>query len=266
MMLSDIAKLKMLSLLVFALPMAVARANFVETFSNGSDDGDWHLTDNPDRLLQIEASGGNPGAYLHGQVFTPVPVWYVPPGTSNTHFLGNYYAQHVGGISFDLNIFSGTQAPNRAITIDLLSTLGTGDLSQGLEAYKVGANISTLPVGWKQYSFSLDASSTSIPPGWVLLRGDGSPGTDADWRRLMEDVETIGFELGKPGYAYPALNGWDLGLDNVRIGEHVPESGPGVVFPVTMMLLVLLRHVAPARLAVLCRSTADCRRSAPLAA
>ncbi len=56
-------KRKLLVPLALALSMAIARAHFVETFSNGSDDGDWHLTDNPDRLLQIEASGGNPGAY-----------------------------------------------------------------------------------------------------------------------------------------------------------------------------------------------------------
>lgn len=49
--------------------------------------------------------------------------------------------------------------------LDLLSTRGTGDFSQGLEAYKIGANISTLPIGWKRYFFSLDATSTSIPPG-----------------------------------------------------------------------------------------------------
>lgn len=73
------------------------------------------MTDHPDRRLQIEGSGGNPAAYLHGQVFTSVPVWYVPLGTSPTHFLGNYYAQQIGGISFDLNIFSGTEAPNRAV-------------------------------------------------------------------------------------------------------------------------------------------------------
>lgn len=73
------------------------------------------MTDHPDRRLQIEGSGGNPAAYLHGQVFTSVPVWYVPLGTSPTHFLGNYYAQQIGGISLDLNIFSGTEAPNRAV-------------------------------------------------------------------------------------------------------------------------------------------------------
>ena len=251
MVFSSVGKLKVLVPFALALSIAIARADFVETFSNGSDDGDWHLTNNPDRLLQIEASGGNPGAYLHGQVFTPVPVWYVPLGTSPTHFLGNYYAQQVGGFSFDLNIFSGTQAPNRAVTLDLLTTLGTGDFSQGLEAYKIGANISTLPVGWKQYFFSLDATSTSIPPGWVVLRGNGSPGTDADWRRLMQDVETIGFELGKPGFAYPALNGWALGLDNVRISQHIPESGPGVMFPATVLLLVLLQRMMPSRVVVL---------------
>ena len=251
MMFSHVAKLKLLVPFALTLSIAIARANFVETFSNGSDDGDWHLTNNPDRLLQIEPSGGNPGAYLHGQVFTPVPVWYVPLGTSPTHFLGNYDAQHVGAIRFDLNIFSGTQAPDRAVTLDLQSTLGTGDFSQGLEAYKIGANISTLPVGWKQYFFSLDATSTSIPPGWVVLRGDGSPGTDADWQRLMQDVETIGFELGKPGFAYPALNGWDLGLDNVRIGQRIPESGPGVMFPGTLLFIVLLQRIVSSRVVVL---------------
>src|SRR5438105_8393351 len=243
-------KMVALAALILTLSFTIASAGFIETFSNGSDDGNWHLTDNPDRLLQIEPGGGNPGAYLHGQVFTPVPVWYVPLETSPTHFLGNYSAQHIGRIGFDLDIFSGTQAPNRAVTLDLLTTLGTGDFSQGLEAYRIGRDISTLPVGWRTYSFALPATSSSIPPGWVLLHGDGTPGTDADWRRLMEDVETIGFELGKPRFAYPALNGWDLGLDNVRITQRVPESEPGVMFPLTIMSLVLLRLAVPSRIAL----------------
>jgi len=127
---SNIRKLQVV--VAFALPLAIAQADFIETFSNGSDDGNWHLTENPDRLLQIEANGGNPGAYLHGQVFTPVPTWYVPVATSSTHFLGNYYAQHVGQISFDLDIFSGTQAPNRAVTLDLRTTPGTGRSQPGV--------------------------------------------------------------------------------------------------------------------------------------
>lgn len=224
---------------ILSFSAAVARADFIETFSNRSNDGNWHLTNNPDRLLVIEPTGGDPGAFLHGQVFTPVPAWYVPLGTSPTHFLGDYQAQHVKGISFSLDIFTGTQAPNRAVTLDVATTLGTGDFANGLEAYKIGTDISNLPVGWKTYSFSLAANSTSIPPGWVLLRGDGTPGTNTDWQRLMQDVETIGLELGKPGFAYPALNGWDLGLDNVRIAQHVPEPDPGIIFPLCLILLVV---------------------------
>jgi hypothetical protein len=49
------------------------------------------------------------------------------------------------------------------------------------------------------------------------MRGDGSPGTDSDWRKLMQDVETLGFEMGIPGFFYPDLNIWTLGVDNVSI-------------------------------------------------
>ena len=54
MMFSSVGKLKVLVPFALALSIAIARADFVETFSNGSDDGDWHLTNNPDRLLVIE--------------------------------------------------------------------------------------------------------------------------------------------------------------------------------------------------------------------
>ena len=118
-----------------------------------------------------------------------------------------------------MNIFSGFQAPNRALTLDMETTFGTGDFSQGVEAYYIGKNISKLPHGWQSYSFPIDSVSRTIPPGWVVLRGDGSPGTDADWRALMRDVETLGLELGKPGFAYPDLGIWDLDMDNVRLSR-----------------------------------------------
>lgn len=74
----------------------------------------------------------------------------------------------------------------------------------------------------------------------------------------MQDVETIGFELDKPGFAYPALNGWDLGLDNVRISQNIPESGPGVMFPSTAVVAnlaatdcTIVRRVAVLRVKIL---------------
>jgi hypothetical protein len=201
-------------LLLLAVPLAGAR--FIETFENGSDESDWRLTSDTGRLLVVEPSGGNPGAYLHGQVDSAVPTWYVPLGTTPTNFLGNYVARGVDGISFDLNIFSGLEVPNRAVTLDLETTFGTGDFTKGVDAYYIGADISPLPVGWETYSFPIDATSPTIPPGWVVTKGNGKKGTDADWQALMQDVETIGLELGTPGFFYPFYF-WDLGLDNVRI-------------------------------------------------
>lgn len=204
---------------VVSLSAAPARADFTETFSNGGDDGDWHLTNNPDRLLVIALKGGHPGAYLHGQVADPAPVWYVPPFTPHTHFLGDYAGRGVESISCDIKIFSGIEAPDRAVTLLVETTFGTGDPIQGVQAYYVGTDISKLPKAWKRYEFPVDANSPTVPDGWVVLRGDGNNGGNADWRALMHDVETIGFMLGTPGFAYPALNIWDLGLDNVTISN-----------------------------------------------
>jgi hypothetical protein len=205
---------------VVCFTVVPARADFTETFSNGSDDGDWHLTSDPDRLLVIELKGGHPGAYLHGQVADPAPTWYVPLFTPHTHFVGDFAAQGIESVSCDIKIFSGIEVPDRAVTLLVQTTFGTGDFSQGVVAYYIGTDISKLPKAWKRYVFPLDADSSSVPPDWVVLRGDGSSGGDADWRALMHSVETIGFMLGKPGFAYPALNIWDLGLDNVTISNR----------------------------------------------
>jgi hypothetical protein len=199
--------------LLLALAIPAVRAGFVETFDNGSNNGDWHLTTNP---ATIEPDGGNPGPYLHATADAAVPTWYVPFGTTGTYFLGNYAEKKVGTMAFDINIFSGLEVPDRAVTLDLNTTLGTGDFTKGVDAYYIGVDISKLPVGWHTYEFPVNATSTTIPPGWVVTKGNGQPGTDADWQALVRDVETIGVELGEPGFFYPFWL-WDLGLDNARV-------------------------------------------------
>lgn len=199
--------------LLALLAIARARAGFVETFENASDEGDWHLTVNPPT---VEPDGGNPGAYLRASADAAVPTWYVPMNTPTTYFLGDLASHKLGSLSVDINVFSGVEVPDRAVTLDLNTTLGTGDFTKGVDAYYVGEDISKLPVGWHRYIFPVQADSPTIPPGWVVTKGDGTPGTDADWQALMQDVETLGVELGTPGYFYP-FGIWDLGLDNCRV-------------------------------------------------
>ncbi len=204
-----------LLLLLLAFP---ARGGFVETFDNGSNEGDWHLTVNP---ATIEPDGGNPGPYLHATADAAIPTWYVPLGTSTRYFLGNFARKRVGTLAVDIDIFSGVEVPDRAITLDLNTTLGTGDFRKGVDAYYIGTAISRLPAGWHTYAFPINAASTTIPPGWVVTKGNGRPGTDVDWQALMGDVETLGVELGTPGFFYP-FGIWDLGLDNARISRFLP--------------------------------------------
>lgn len=204
---------QLLSLFVFLNLGSTLHASLVETFDDGTDNGDWHLTVNPPTL---EPDGGNPGAYLRASADAAVPTWYVPLGTEPTAFLGDYSHKRVGTLTFDLNIFSGVEVPDRNVTLDLNTTLGTGDFSKGVDAYYIGHDISQFPVGWHTYAFPVDAASPTIPEGWVVTRGNGQPGTDADWRALMKDVETLGVELGTPGYFYP-FGIWDIGFDNAKI-------------------------------------------------
>ena len=201
------------TLLVLAFALPAARAGFVETFDNGGNEGDWHLTVSPP---SVEPDGGNPGAYLRASADAAVPTWYVPIGTPTIYFLGDFVHTKVGTLAVDINIFSGVEVPDRAVTLDLETTLGTGDFTKGVDAYYIGTDISTFPRGWQTYEFPINATSPTIPPGWVVTKGNGRPGTDADWQALMNDVETLGVELGQPGFFYP-FGIWDLGLDNARV-------------------------------------------------
>lgn len=223
------------SAFIAARPVA---ATVVDTFDNNVNLGTWKLTTNPNMLYQIEPSGGDPGAYLHGQVSTAVPTWFVSNSAGNP-FLGDYVAKGVTSFSCDMTIAGGVQVPDRNVTLHFVTTLGTGQLSQGVEAYYVGTNISTFPIGWHDYSYAVDAASSVIPAGWVVTKGNGGPGTAADWHNLMTHVENVNIALGTPGFFYPNLNVWNLGFDNVTL-TTVPAPGAGAI-------LLALGAAAPKR-------------------
>jgi hypothetical protein len=204
---------------------ALAIREFTETYGWGTRDvGHWSLTTNDLRSRVIEPTGGNPGGYLYGEVASPIPTWSTaslrldPDSGTNSIFVGNYFANHIRRITADLCVYqAGSWSASRTVTLQLVR-LDVADGTIALEATYSLPDMPDVPDGWQRYEFPVDARSATIPPGWSLERGDGTPASDADWAVLMHQIDFVGFGFWKMGYMYPALGLWELGIDNIHIG------------------------------------------------
>lgn len=206
-------------------------AAFTETFDAGTlDVGHWLLTTDPLRARIIEPTGGHPGGYLYGEVSTACPTWSTAstryqPGVDDdakrdSIFVGNYHANGIDHVSADMIIYQpGAWTSDRTVTLELVSWDVATD-SVAFDATYSLPDIHKVPTRWIHYDFKVDARSATIPSGWVLTRGDGTPGTDADWAVFMHQIDLVGFGYWKPGYAYPSLGIWHLGIDNIHVGPH----------------------------------------------
>jgi hypothetical protein len=198
---------------------------FTETYDCGTMDvGHWLLSTNDLRARVIEPSGGHPGGYLYSEVSSPIPTWStvsprVEQGSGgDTIFVGDYYASRIHRISADMRVYqAGSWSASRTVTLQLMRWDVTND-TVAVQATYSRPDIPEVPKGWHHYEFQVDAQSPTIPPGWALERGDGTPGTDADWVALMHQVDIVSFGYWKLGYMYPALGLWKLGIDNIHIG------------------------------------------------
>jgi len=205
-------------------------ADFTERYDPGTMDvGNWLLTTNTLRPRVIEATGGDPGGYLDSEVSSPIPTWSTAstrfqPGVDDdakrdSVFVGDYYANDVDHVSADLQVYqAGSWTPGRTVTLHLMSwDVATNSLA--FEAFNSLPDIPTVPMGWHHYKFDVDARSARVPSGWDFRRGDGTPGTDAEWATFMHQIDAVGFGYWKPGYVYPSLGLWKLGIDNIHVGK-----------------------------------------------
>jgi hypothetical protein len=85
------------------------------------------------------------------------------------------------------------------------------------------------PVGWTHYDFPVGANLSTPPAGWVFTRGDGSPPGPGEWTTFLSRIDIVTLVYAQPGFAYPSLGTWTLGLDNVGV-VTVPGPGSGAVF------------------------------------
>jgi hypothetical protein len=223
--------------LVAAGVVAAAHASFIETYDDGTDVGLWVAAFSVPRI--IEPNGGNPGAYLQqGDFSTHTPTWTsasprYQPGINDDFKVDSVYTGDWAGIgvislSVDLNIIQAAAwGTDRAVTMQLLQMDETGFNVNYEATYTLPDLPDVPPVGWQTYSFPVDANSSTIPPGWVFTRGDGTPASDAEWSVLMSRIDLTSVGYYKPGFAYPGFGTWILGIDNVNIQTvQEPRSTP----------------------------------------
>lgn len=205
---------------------------FIETYDDGTDVGLWHCS--VGALRTIEISGGNPGAYVQqGGFSSAIPTWAsvstrFQPGVPDPYkidsiYTGDWTSLGVTSIAVDLNVIQvATWATDRAVTLELLQMDDTG-FNVTYDATYTLPDLPDPPVGWQTYSFPVDANSPTIPQGWVFTRGDGTPGTDAEWSPFLHRIDLTSIGFYKPGFAYPSLGTWILGIDNIEIDF---QTGP----------------------------------------
>ena len=219
---------------VSASRMLGQTTSFIETYDDGTDVGLWHCSLGVPRIVEI--SGGNPGAYLQqGGFSTSIPTWAsvstrFQPGVNDLYkidsiYTGDWTSLGVIGITADLNVIQVADwATDRATTLELLQMDATG-FNVNYDATYTLPDLPEPPIGWQTYSFPVDANSPTIPQGWVFTRGDGTPGTDAEWSPFLHRVDLTSIGFYKPGFGYPSLGTWILGIDNIEI-DFQPDQSP----------------------------------------
>lgn len=203
-------------------PAALAGGDeFVETFTNGSNEGGWRFN-SPTQVL--ESQGGNPGWHIVGFCdreldcldFFAVILRTTEP---SDHFTGDLAARGVTGMGLDARLYYvGNTAEGRPMSICLVDDNGTpDDLGDDCFVYSVGdQNIPRVKDGWVSYDFDVPAQSDTLPRGWTVWRECPNEDPDAAWRRIVRDVDYVMFYWTDPD-TFAILQMWEPGADNIRV-------------------------------------------------
>jgi hypothetical protein len=186
---------------------AVAQVDSVVTFDNGQFGWTWGWTE------WIEPIGGNPGAYLHGDICCA----YFPIASNTSSFTGSYQQAGLASLGIDLVMLEGYEHP---VVLMLLTDNDTPQAGDDSGAFVFGSDAPSPGDGWLSYDFIVPAQETTLPPGWHLWRT-----TDDTWAELMQDVDEVRFIIGDPTLGYME-SPWVVGMDNVRFSKEEPGRVP----------------------------------------
>jgi hypothetical protein len=185
-----------------------AQLSSVVTFDSGKFGWSWGA--GPGEW--IAPAGGNPGAYLHGELC----CLYWPFAFNASSFAGNYRAGGLATLGVDLNVLDGSAG--RRVALLLRSHNGTPFLEDDWGAYVLGAP--SPGAGWHSHDFVVPAQDTALPAGWSMWHT-----TAHTWDELIQDVDEVEFIYGDPTLNYVERD-WVVGMDNARFSSGEPGRVP----------------------------------------
>ncbi len=197
----------------------------VDTFENGNPNGwDWQL--GPSIFSGIEATGGNPGAYLKtNPLVSGAGAWF----SDGPDFAGNFIAKGVTHVGADL--FSEQGDPNNEIIHIAIANYGptSSILDDTIAHFNTGIASPDFPAdGWVSFDAPVPVNSPDLPAGWTLHSTFGGGGSgNMTWAELMADVDAVVIGYGNVVGPIAPFN-VTRGLDNPRL-TLIPSAGAAPV-------------------------------------
>ena len=202
-----------------------ASAQSIDNFDSGTNPNGWAW--NGFSTTVVEATGGNPGGWLHAAniQFANFPI-LSSGATAASPFVGDYRAKGVTDFKFDAQGMLGPGGFN-PMTLVLIDDKSTSSEADDDYAFYVDvANLSpTTGAGWISYSFAVPSADTSaLPTGWLagsnFSWGNGFS-AGYDWNNLVQNVTTVEIWFGDP-QSFGFGQNWDMGVDNIEIVMPAP--------------------------------------------
>lgn len=219
-----------LVVLATILPIASAGATqVVDDFESGTNPNQWGWTNGGGGAFIIQPDGGNPGAWLDSGVpyFSDHPnLTSLPPaGTALRDALAS---GTLSAASVDIERLDTSDVQNCHPTAQEESTFSLSFIDihsdpggSVIEAHNDDGPVSpggTFP--WMTVAFTIDSSSTNVPPGWVL---NAPPELNYTWQDLMHNIDGIRFFVVNPEQI--TFDGCShLGADNVIVSYDATDE------------------------------------------
>ncbi len=213
------------------LPAIAHGTTFTDDFEGGTNLAGWSFIEGAD---VITPAGGNPGAWLHQQVYDTFGPSLECAYANPTPFVGDYRANGVTSIGVDLQILR-TDFPvggDEAFSVVLLLRNARGtpdDISDDDWAYYIGPLIPEVGGGWQHVDFVIPSQSNdAVPAGWHGGSVDDCENFRAGvtWHDVITKVDRVEFLFLHPCF-FAIFQQWDVGADNVSITYEVPTAVEG---------------------------------------